>query len=88
MSEGRGANGGEEALDGGAYIGRKPELAAETIPGGVRPDDERVSSGETQSSGEGAADDRVQGRGDEWPSGHREGSSASDDDVQRAGENR
>jgi hypothetical protein len=87
VSEGRGANGDEEGLDGGAYIGRRPELAAETIPGGVQPDDERVSAGETQSSGEGAADERVQGRGDEWPSGHRQGKAASDDDVRRAGEN-
>jgi hypothetical protein len=35
-------------LDAGAYIGRKPELASETIPGGVRPADERVAAGDTQ----------------------------------------
>ena len=28
-------------MDPGAYIGSEPELAAETIPGGVRPDDDR-----------------------------------------------
>jgi hypothetical protein len=77
----------ERPLDGGAYIGREPELASETIPGGVRPDDERVSAHETQSSGEGALEERVQGRDDEWPTGHREDRSASDDDVRRAGEN-
>lgn len=77
----------ERTLDGGAYIGREPELASETIPGGVQPDDERVSAHETQSSGEGALEERVQGRGDEWPTGHREGSAASDDEVKRAGEN-
>jgi len=48
--------------DPGAYIGREPELAAETISGGIGPDDERVAAGDTRSSGEGAASDRVQGR--------------------------
>ena len=87
MTDERDRDSDERTLDGGAYIGREPELAAETIPGGVRPDDERVAAHDTQSSGEGALDERVQGRGDEWPTGHREGGSASDDDVQRAGEN-
>ena len=77
----------ERTLDGGAYIGREPELASETIPGGVQPDDERVSAHETQSSGEGALEERVQGRDDEWPIGHREDRPANDDDVRRAGEN-
>lgn len=58
--------------DGGAYIGNRPEFAAETIPGGVGEDDERVAAHQSQSSGEGAADGRVQGRSDEWPQGHRE----------------
>lgn len=31
-------------LDPGAYIGREPELEAETIPGGVGPQDERVAA--------------------------------------------
>ena len=31
-------------LDPGAYIGREPELEAETIPGGVKPGDERVAA--------------------------------------------
>ncbi len=61
-----------DELDGGAYIGNRPELASETIPGGVDDDDERVSVADTQSSGEGKEEDRVQGRGDEWPSGHRD----------------
>ena len=33
--------------DSGAFIGHEPELAAERIPGGVRPQDERVAA--TQS---------------------------------------
>lgn len=77
-----------DAPDPGAYIGRKPEFAAETIPGGVDPDDERVSAGETQSSGAGAPDRRVQGREDELPHGHREGPPAGDADVREAGKDR
>jgi hypothetical protein len=70
------------------FIGRKPESAEETIPGGISGDDERVASGDTRSSGEGAADERVQGRDDEWPSGHRRGDHVSDDDLRDAGESR
>jgi hypothetical protein len=32
----------------GAYVGREPERQAETIPGGVRPDDERIAAHSTQ----------------------------------------
>ena len=31
-------------LDAGAYIGREPERAAETIPGGVKPGDARIAA--------------------------------------------
>jgi len=31
--------------DAGAYVGRLPERQAETIPGGVRNDDERIAAG-------------------------------------------
>ena len=31
-------------LDAGAYIGQEPERAAETIPGGVKPGDERIAA--------------------------------------------
>lgn len=34
----------DRELDPGAYIGQEPELASETIPGGVRPEDDRVAS--------------------------------------------
>ena len=44
----------------GSYIGHEPELAADTIPGGVGPVDERVAGTSTQSTGVGAADDRAQ----------------------------
>lgn len=63
---------GERPLDGGAYIGNRPELAEETIPGGLQPDDERVAAHDSRSSGSGKQDERVQGRDDEWPAGHRE----------------
>jgi hypothetical protein len=68
----RGERQPEGELDGGAYIGNRPELASETIPGGVDDDDERVSAVDTQSSGEGRQEDRSQGRNDEWPGGHRD----------------
>lgn len=35
--------------DPGAYVGRKPERQAETIPGGVRPGDERIAAHSTSS---------------------------------------
>ena len=70
------------------HIGRTDESAVETIPGGVRRGDERVAATQTESSGEGAADERVQGSDDEWPSGHRRGDHLSDDDIRDAGESR
>jgi hypothetical protein len=76
-----------EEHDPGAYIGHEPEFATETIPGGLHPKDERVSALDTQSSGVGALDKR-ETQPDAPPAGHREASSASDDDVRRAGENR
>jgi len=72
--------------DAGAYIGHEPEMAAETIPGGVDDTDERVAAGDTRSTGAGALDEQQQGRDDEWPHGHRQGPDASDDDVRRAGD--
>jgi hypothetical protein len=34
----------DDELDPGAYIGHEPEREAETIPGGVSPQDERTSA--------------------------------------------
>ena len=73
----------DKPRDPGAYIGHEPELSAETIPGGVRPDDERVAGTATQSGGEGAAEKRSDSGTP--PSGHRQGSRVSDDDVREAG---
>jgi hypothetical protein len=67
-----------EARDPGAYIGHEPELAADTIPGGIRPDDERVAA--TQSSvGPTPLTDP--------PAGHRE-AAATDGDRREAGQDR
>ena len=85
-----GRDGGEvdegTAQDPGAYIGRLPERATETIPGGIGPGDVRVSAVATQpgpvrgqAPGEGAGAP---------PAGHREGENASDDRVREAGQNR
>ena len=43
--------------DPGAYIGRKPERQAETIPGGVRPGDERIAAHSTSPEPKDAGDD-------------------------------
>ncbi len=63
--------------DPGAYIGHEPELA-ETIPGGVRRDDERVAANSSQT---GVVEQPE-------PKGHREGAPASDDQVREAGQDR
>jgi len=66
--------------EAGAYVGRKPERQAETIPGGVHPDDERIAAHTTQTG--------TPGRSEVTPSGHREGPRADDDDVRDAGQDR
>jgi hypothetical protein len=35
--------------EAGAYVGRKPERLAETIPGGIEPEDERIAAHSTQT---------------------------------------
>ena len=75
----------EPRRDAGAYIGRMPERAAETIPGGVGPKDQRVSAVATQPApvrGDTNADAGA------TPEGHREGGNATDDAVREAGQNR
>jgi len=75
----------EPPRDPGAYIGRKPERATETIPGGVGRRDVRVSAVATQPapvSGATTADSPP------TPEGHREGGNATDDTVREAGQNR
>ena len=64
----------------GAYVGRKPERQAETIPGGVRPDDERIAAHSTQAGDTSDVETT--------PDGHREGRTADDDLVREAGQAR
>jgi hypothetical protein len=64
--------------EAGAYIGRLPERQAETIPGGVRDDDERIAA-------YGSSSGKV-GRDDETPGGHR-GNSTDEGTQREAGEN-
>lgn len=73
-------NASRPAEDPGAYIGRKPERVAETIPGGLGPKDERAAAVATQSGPSG--DDAAR------PEGHREGQPATDDTLREAGQDR
>lgn len=66
-----------EAKDPGAYIGHEPERSTETIPGGIGPEDERVSAVASQPGADAPPDP---------PSGHRQGDPVSDDDVREAGD--
>ena len=68
----------KQPLDPGAYIGQEPELAAETIPGGVQPDDERVAAHSTQVGPTSTPE----------PTGHREAGAVDDDQVREAGQDR
>jgi hypothetical protein len=54
----------ETDLDPGAFVGNRPERQAETIPGGIRRDDERIAANSSQATGAGDVAE---------PSGHREG---------------
>jgi hypothetical protein len=63
---------GHDASEPGSTVGNRGEPSAQTIPN-LQPDAERLSAYETESSGEGKAEERVQGRDDEWPHGHRSG---------------
>jgi hypothetical protein len=67
--------------EAGAYIGREPERAADTIPGGVRRDDERIAANSSQTGADVPDDDTT-------PEGHREGRAAGDDLLREAGQDR
>jgi hypothetical protein len=75
----------ESGFDAGAYIGHEPELAAETIPGGIQPGDERIAAGATQSTGPANRGANPDDGWSPWPKGHREGAPADDDAVRRKG---
>ena len=65
--------------DPGAYIGRMPERAEETIPGGISDKDERVAAHSTQSAPT---------SGGVAPGGHRDGPSVTADTRREAGQDR
>lgn len=65
--------------EGGAWIGQHPDANTEEVRDDLDEGAERVAV----TANEAGAAPR-----DEWPQGHREGDSAGDDDVRRAGENR
>lgn len=64
--------------DPGAYIGHEPERSTETIPGGVQPQDERVSAVASQPGP--AIDDGTP------PAGHRTAERATEDRLREAGD--
>ena len=75
----------EPRRDPGAYIGRMPERATETIPGGIGRKDVRVAAVGTQPEPvRGATNPDAEAP----PEGHREGANATDDVVREAGQNR
>jgi hypothetical protein len=65
--------------DPGSYIGRMPERATDSIPGGPADEDERAAAHSTESTPAG---------GDAIPGGHREGPSVTDDTIREAGQDR
>jgi hypothetical protein len=74
----------QSSRDPGAFIGRMPERATETIPGGIGRRDRRVSGVASQPAPvRGPAPEVTRG---DTPGGHREGDQG--EDVRReAGEN-
>ena len=72
--------------DPGAYIGRMPERATETVPGGVGRKDERVAAVGTQPAPVRGTSPASEAGG--APDGHRETGSTTDDRAREAGQNR
>jgi hypothetical protein len=77
--------GAENPTDAGAYIGHEPELARETIPGGVQRGDVRIAGVATRSSGVG--DDARARMGIDPAGGHRQGPAEDEDTAREAGQN-
>jgi uroporphyrinogen-III decarboxylase len=72
----------DEEREGGAWIGQHPDANTEKVRRQLDEGAERVAVTDNES---GALSDEDQ---DDWPTGHREGNRAGDDDVREAGENR
>jgi hypothetical protein len=71
--------------DAGAYLGNQQEMASDTIPGGVQPEDEQVAGEATQRTGPGGRAENPDEGWHDGPEGHRQGRSADDDLIQRKG---
>jgi hypothetical protein len=69
-----------ERREGGAWIGQHPDENTERVREQLDDGAERVAVTNNES---GASPDD-----ESWPTGHREGDQAGDDDVRQAGENR
>lgn len=76
----------DQLRDPGAYIGRMPERATETIPGGLGRKDQRVAAGATQPAP--IRDEVTPSEAGSAPEGHREAETATDDRVREAGQSR
>ncbi len=77
----------EVPTDAGAYIGHEPELARQTIPGGIQRGDVRVSAVATQPTGA-WADTQAAADQANRPRGHRQGRRTDDDTAREAGQDR
>jgi hypothetical protein len=79
--------GDEDPTDAGGYIGHEPELARETIPGGVQRGDVRVAAVGTRPTGArsdaGAATETTDAL-----EGRRQGAPADDGSTREAGRER
>ena len=66
--------------EGGAWIGQHPDQNTEKVRRQLDEGAERVAVTDNESG--------VRPDDEDWPSGHREGDQAGDDDVREAGRNR
>ena len=69
-----------ERREGGAWIGQHPDKNTQRVREQLDDAAERVAVTNNESGA--SSDDEP------WPTGHREGDQAGDDDVREAGENR
>jgi hypothetical protein len=70
----------DDKREGGAWIGQHPDPNTEKVREELDEGAERVAVTDNESGA--TPDDQ------DWPSGHREGDRADDDDVREAGQNR
>ena len=68
-----------EPREGGAWIGQHPDPNTQAVRDNLDEGAERVAVTNNESG--------TSPNDESWPQGHREGDSASDDDLRRAGEN-